>query len=297
MANSEGGGRRWLTCGCFGCLGLIGLVLIVAAVVFGTAWIGVRHEQIVEQQLAPEMPAPEPGAGGAAGRVVLRLSSGEFHLRAGEPGEPPRVEAAYDDRTYELRERFEPGPERWTYELEFWREGSWLLSALKAVLGGKSARVAVYLPPDVPLELIVELRQTGSELDIGGLWLTSAEVSFNQGGFELAVSEPLREPMERLVIRGSMGGFATRSLGDASPRRLEVEMRMGGMELDLRGGWRADAEISIDARQGGTSVRLPHDVNIVGIEAGRTVPQGESELPRPTLTFAVSSQRGEIEFD
>ena len=37
---------------------------------------------------------------------------------------------------------------------------------------------------------------------------------------------------------------------------------MGGMELDLRGQWVADADIDIDLRMGGGSVTLPDGVQV-----------------------------------
>jgi hypothetical protein len=298
VAESGGGGRKWLACGCIGCLVVVVLCVAVLTGLFGTAWHGVRSEEVAERVLEPEIPtraAAAPGQGGLPGRVVLRGTSGEFHIKPAREGEPLRVEARYDERTYDLTERFEPGRDRWTYEIDFERRGSMLTSLLKTLMGGTGARVEVFLPTDAPLELEIHLTQGGAEMDLGRLWLTTADIEFSQGGFELEISEPLREPMERLTIRGSMGGFAAGRLGDASPRRLDVECSMGGMDLDLRGKWATDSEISIRTSQGGGAVRLPRDVDIVGLETSRVGTRGDEELPRPTLTFSVSSTQGELE--
>lgn len=298
MAGSEGSGRKWLACGCFGCLAIVVAILLLIASVFGTAWVGVRNEEVAERTLEPHIEAGTaagPETGNQPGRVVLRTTSGEFHLKPARRGESLRVEARYDQNTYELREHFEPGGDRWTYEVEFERTSSMLMSLLKAMVGGAGSRVEVYLPQDVPLELEVHVRQGGGEIDLGGLWLTSAEIDCTQGGFELDVSEPLRVPMESLVLHGSMGGFTANGLGDASPRRLDVDWSMGGMELDLRGKWRVDSDISINTHQGGASVQLPRDVEIVGLETRRVGLRGDEETPRPTLTFSVSATQGELE--
>ena len=298
MAGSEGSGRKWLACGCLGCLAIVVAVLLLIASFFGTAWVGVRNEQVAERTLEPRIEAGEaigPEAAIKPGRVVLRTTSGEFHLKPARRGESLRVEATYDENTYELREHFEPGGERWTYEIEFERKSSMLMSLLKAMVGGAGSRVEIYLPEDVPLELEVHVRQGGGQIDLGGLWLTSVEIDCTQGGFELAVSKPLREPMESLVLHGSMGGFSADGLGDASPRRLEVDWSMGGMELDLRGKWVVDSDISIRTRQGGASVMLPRDVEIVGLETRGVALRGDEETPRPTLTFSVSATQGELE--
>lgn len=298
MAESDRDGTKWLRYGCIGCLGIVALGVLILLLTFGTAWMGVRSEQVAERDLEPELPGGPSATGEAAegsGRVVLRLSSGEFLIRPARRGEPLHVRAVYDERTYDLQERFDPGGEHWTYEVDFTRTGSMLMSLLKGLLGGTGSRVEVYLPADVPLELDLQLNQGGSEIDLGGLWLTAAEIDVAQGGFKLTVSEPLRQPMDSLEIRGSMGGFLAERLGNASPRRLDVEYRMGGMELDLRGKWVADSEISIRGSQGGGGLRLPRDVEIVGLDTGRVRPLESEDLQRPRLTFSVSTQQGELE--
>lgn len=85
-------------------------------------------------------------------------------------------------------------------------------------------------------------------------------------------------------------------IGNASPRRLEVGFRMGGMDLDLRGRWIADAEIDISGSMGGGSVRLPRDVVIEGIRVGGLEAPSDPELKPPTLKFSTSSTMGELQF-
>ncbi len=290
MADADGAGRKWLTYGCVGCLMLVGIVALMIGVFFGSAWFGVRSEEVQDRVLTPEIPH-----GGMPGKVVLRLSAGEFRVRPAEPGEPLRVEAKYDRLTYDMQERLETHEEGWTYELEFERTGNIVMSFLKGMVGGTGSKVDVYLPPDVPLDFELWVKQGEAEVELGGLWLTETEIEFAQGGFMLEFDEPLREPLENLTIHGSMGGFMAAGLGNASPRRLNVDCSMGGMQLDLRGEWVVDSEITIRLKQGGGELRLPRDVEIVGLQTSRTDVREEAEVPRPTLTFSVSSDRGELE--
>ena len=81
----------------------------------------------------------------------------------------------------------------------------------------------------------IRLRQGGFEAELGGLWLTDADIVFRKGGFSLDISEPLKEPLQRLKINGAMGGFEADNLGNASPKVVDVQCRMGGAEIDLRG--------------------------------------------------------------
>ncbi len=290
MADADGGGRKWLTYGCVGCLMLVGIVALMIGVFFGSAWFGVRSEEVEDRVLTPEIPH-----GGKPGKVVLRLSAGEFRVRPADPGEPLRVEAKYDRLTYDMQERLETQEDGWTYELEFERTSHIVMSLLKGMVGGTGSKVDVYLPRDVPLDLALWVKHGEVEVELGGLWLTETEIEFTQGGFVLEFDEPLREPLERLAFHGSMGGFMAGGVGNASPRRLEVECSMGGMELDLRGQWVVDSEITIRVSQGGGELRLPRNVEIVGLQTNRSDLRTEAEVQRPTLTFTVSRDRGELE--
>jgi hypothetical protein len=276
-------------------VGIVVLILLVVGGTFGTAWMGARSERVAEQVLQPELPTDTPGSDGRTGRVVLRFGGGEFFVKPTRGNESMHVDALYDERSYDLRERFEDEGDRWVYEVEFERKGSMFMSLLRGMVGGTRPRIEVFLPIDVPLELDVEMEQGALVADLGGMWLTSAVVEVNQGALALDVSEPLREPMDSLTLRGTMGGFAATGLGDASPRKLDVEFTMGGMEIDLRGNWRTDAEITVRTSQGGGALRLPRGVEIVGLKTSRIRPPGADETPPPTLTFSVSSTRGELD--
>ena len=112
----------------------------------------------------------------------------------------------------------------------------------------------------------------------------------------LSIEEPVREPMQRLSIHGSMGGLVAKRLGNASPRELDVDVRMGGIDLDLRGQWMRDADVSIAIGMGGGAVRLPKDARIVGLPGERIVVQRDPEIQPPTLTFSVSGDPDSLKF-
>jgi hypothetical protein len=212
--------------------------------------------------------------------------------RAPQPG-PARQQPNYKHQ----EERWDtPAGAPWTYELSFRSRASRsFLGVLRELLGGSSPEVHVFLPPDAPFALEVDVSQGGGEIELGGLRLTSAELETSQGGVKLAVSSPVQAPLERFAITASMGGIETVTLGNASPRALSLEASMGGVELDLRGRWITDSTIVLSTRMGGMQVVLPDDVNVAGVE-GR-IPDGRpAELPLPTLTFETRAEMGEIEF-
>jgi len=301
-----------LKAGCFGCLGVTVVAAVVAAVLVGFAWRQAEHEDIAERELrrplglaqgsdedeaesAPlEFDAAEP-----AGTVVLDLRQTTLEIRAGDAGEPARVSARFDANCYQLTERYdEDGPTgAWTYEVEFRRtSASGVITTLKEVLSGSRPHIAIRLPPDVPFALDLRVMQGGGEIDLGGLWLDSAEIDFIQGGGWIGFSDPLVEPIERLDVSFVQGGGEIENVGNASPRQLVISFAMGGGDVDLRGPWRRDAEMDIDVKMGGASVWLPRDVDVRGIAHRALSPPQDDEVPRPVLTVNVSSRFGEVEF-
>lgn len=304
MSDSGGDGTRWLKYGCFGCLGLVVVVLLVVVTLFGIARMSTDDPQIEDRVLSqdlggsavPDDPTAARDLPTRAGTVTLDLSQAEFAVLAGEPGEPLRVEASYDTKSYELEETFE-GPEGgdWRYTVRFRRRDTGALSFLKQMFSRSSAKVRIFLPPDSPIRLELDVNQGGAEVDLGGLWLTEADIKMAQSGLELEVSAPLREPLERLTVDAGMGGLAIKDLGNASPRELEIEMSMGGMDVDLRGAWRNDAEITILMNRGGGALRLPSDVQVEGLELDRFPSGVEPEVGLPTLRFTSRSNLKDID--
>ena len=303
----------WLKFGCLGCLGVIAVIALAGTGIGIGAWNRAKsmenERRVITQDLPPAPGIPlseEAGAEGsvlllppagiaAGGQVILDLSDGNFRIEAAGAGEPLRLEAEYDPDSYELVEEFEPGEgSRWVYRVSFRSKGSSFLQAIAEIFSDASPEIAIYLPAEMPIELTSQLTEGGLEMNIGGLWLTSADLQFRRGGLVLEVDEPMRVPMERLSIRGSMGGLATAALGNASPRVLEVELRMGGMSLDLEGAWRNDSEITVGTSMGGGAMHLPDGLVIEGLDGETGRPQNP-EVPLPVLRFTAASRLEDIE--
>lgn len=311
MASQQGGCKKTGCLGCFGCLGLLMIVLVTCAVIFGIASSMARNEQIEQRVLTQPLPSgatsatesdptlePEGPQVSAAGTVILDLEGTFFQIEPAAPGEPMRVEAEFDANTYDLREHFREalGDEGWIYEVEFGRPSrSYGVTLLKEVLTDSRPEVTIYLPRDVPFDLKFRIAQGGSELDLGGLALGTADLDFDQGGGSVEFSEPLAQPMDSLSVHFTQGGGAVDGIGNASPRRLVVGFSMGGGFVGLEGPWRNDAEISLRQRMGGMSVQLPSNVIVRGIPRPGFEPPSDAEVPLPVLRIKTSKQYGDIE--
>ncbi|MFO7609472.1 MAG: hypothetical protein R6X35_09795 [Candidatus Krumholzibacteriia bacterium] len=298
-----------------GCGALIGLFVLFVAVMAALAFFARDKGGQVEREAVT---AAEAAAAGTAiavddpvaltrthpGRVILDLAQGEFILRPAAPGEGLAARASFDSEVHALTQEFTVAPDStWTSRITFRRTMPALQALFRQLMGSDTnASITIHLPADVPIELVVRLEQGGGEAEIGGLWLTTGDFDFRQGGFELSVDEPLREPLRRLRLHGRMGGVAVRRLGNASPLVLEVDCGMGGADIDLKGQWRNDCDASFRARMGGMAVRLPADLEVEAVgylPADLTLPvlrHGDTEVPLPVLRVRIDQKMGEIEF-
>ena len=292
-----GGGRRWLKYGCFGCLGALALLVLFSAAVGGLAWFKASsekletHQSVHPLQVGANTPSEPPATPGA---VIIEIEAQvQIEIEPGPENGPLRVEASYDTKSFELEEGLESGEgSGWTYRLNFRRTGSSWLGGVSRLFGGSQPRLRIQLPADVPMTLALMMSEGGAEARFGGLWLTSADIEVRRGGIHLEFDKPMREPMDSLSIRAAMGGFNMERVGNASPRRLDIDCRMGGGLIDLEGAWLADSEISIRAIMGGAALRLPRNVHIVGLETSRILRTKDPEVPLPTLTFSITTELG-----
>jgi len=272
-------------------------MLLITGVTTLLAWNDAKSSDPRDEILTPQ--ATNNGImAGLPGRVVLDMSQGDFRIHSAKPGEGLRVEAEYDAELYVLDQEFTTQPDSsWLFVLDFHRTGSGMRAFLQSIFTkGPSANINVYLPPDVPVELVSNISQGGVEMDLGGLWLTSADIQFRQGGGELDFSEPLKEPMSSLRIKCAMGGGSFENLGNASPRKLVITTSMGGGEVDLSGNWLNDCDAEISAKMGGMAVIIPGHLNVVRDgEASEAMAPSNQEVPEPVIRLHTKVKWGELE--
>jgi hypothetical protein len=289
----------WFKYGSLGCLGVGGLVLLAIAIMAVVAFATAPPEQVKDHVLIPDIPAHVTGDAAPGGRVVLEIGEADLRVEPLGPGESLRIEAHYDVNAFVLEQELDRGTGgngAWTYQASFERSSrAGAFAGLLSLARGSAARIYVYLPADVPLDLALDMTGGRAVMRLGGLWLRSADLDFRAVAVDLDVHAPLREPMERLAIRAARGGWLLNNLGNASPRRLNVSYSNGHVDMDLGGRWLADSEIEIDGGVGGGVVHLPAGVVMQGLDLGSIQVPTPSELNPPTLTFAVSTEMGYLE--
>ncbi len=313
------GKRGCFRTGCFGCLGVL-LLAVVLPLIWGFIEIarGVPEGERQTRDMARILPggsaAPDAGqqvtvppAALAGGRVILDISMAEFSIEQGPAGDPIRVEADYDTRTYELVEEFTgEGELGWTYNLRFRPSVSWLRRLL-AGTDEQHGKVRLILPRGTPMSLAGNVGIGESKLELGGLWLTDVDLDIGIGSHTIRFSEPLPQPLEALRLDSSLGEVRVHGVGHASPHQVRLGHSVGEVRFDLRGDWRNDSEVEIACGIGECDVRLPGDeVNVELVRAAVTI--GEARHPRreklaqappgaPTLRVDISGTIGEVSVD
>jgi len=314
---TERGKRGCLKTGCLGCAGLSAAVLVSTAVLLAIAAIlGPTEERFerpdVSRDLPPTPPGPAAAGGdastdpeawrGAIGLVELDLTMGSFEIVAGKVGEPIRVEGLYDAGAYELIESLErEGETGWIYRLTFRSRNSWI----RRIFGddGGSNRLRLVVPPDAPFRLEGRIGVGESELDLGGLFIVSADLDLGIGAHRVGFDSPTAEPMERFRVSGSVGEVRVFRLGNASPRSVWAANRVGPLELDLGGRWRNDCQVIARGGVGEFSLLVPDDVSVVvedaNVKLGETDLSSLEGLPavgegRATLSLEITAGIGQV---
>jgi hypothetical protein len=280
------------------CAGLAALGLLLALVVGVVFLVQRGWEDAEPKKLVQELPSLMGSSSiRPPGRVVLSLSSAAVSVVSGPPGGPIRVESEFDPDVFSLEQSYnEDSAGGWVYRVDFHEKKTFHVSVLKIWIGERSPEVRIVLPRDLPFTL--EARMDGGylTLDLAGMSVTSAEVELVRGVLFLSASEPLPAPMERLRVKSRIGTALLRSLGNASPRELQITHAVGAVLADLEGAWLANADVDFQVALARGELRLPEGVRVEMLD-DETFPRsdtGTEEIPRPTLRVYTHFDMGDI---
>lgn len=278
----------------FACAAVLALGLLVVIIVGGTFVVQSLTMEPEEKRLVQEIPPTDP----APGKIVLSLSSAAVTVTAGPEGGPIRVESNFDPDVHSLEQSYEEDETgSWIYRLDFHENTLLHVSVVGVWLGKRAPEVNIEIPRDLRFALETKMKGGYLALDLGGLEPTTAGVELDRGVLWLRVSEPLNKPMEQLSIKGRMGTMVLRSLGNASPKELNVQHGVGAALVDLNGMWLRDADVDFQVAFGNIELQLPDNVDVEMLDGAplRMLRPDNQELRKPTLRISTHSNIGDIQ--
>jgi len=186
-------------------------------------------------------------------RVSVDYGAGRFSVRPVDEGLLYRMNLRYDEEAYEPVADFSNG------RLELGVE-----SIRNVRLRGdrESGELALELARGVPMRLDLDFGAVRADLDLGGLHLTSLDVSTGASQSTLDVSEPNRGEITTARFEVGAAEFAARHLGNLNAERIELDAGVGSITLSLDGEWQRDARLSIDMGLGSLELRVPEGLGV-----------------------------------
>jgi hypothetical protein len=103
-----------------------------------------------------------------------------------------------------------------------------------------------------------------SDVDLGGLDLTSLWVEMAKGDHSMDFSRPLARELPRVDVSLRMGEGRVSNLGNTRSRDLHVDTRMGAFRVSLGGGWPAGVTSVVDIAHtmGDLTLLVPDEVRV-----------------------------------
>ncbi len=242
--------------------------------------------------------------------VTLNLEEGQFEIVPGPADEGIRVDADYDEATYELTQKYDvDGKGHPTYELKFKSRVSLLRRLANWEQLEESEHdnhVIVQLPVNTPMILNMRISKGESEVDLSGLALRGLKTNLRMGEHGITVDEVNPIDMEELDIDTSMGEFGFDGLSRLRARKIEVTGSMGEVRVDLGGPLEIDTELFVSMKMGELSLFLPDNAiwDSSGLKAALAEVGGSTDGPQsldpetsPVLRLDGSVFLGEIIVD
>jgi hypothetical protein len=270
---------------------------------------------VLETRAASPTPAGEPGASlllSAAKpvRVLLEMEEGMFEILPGPPEQGIQVKADYDESTYELTQEYDVDKDGTpVYHLRFCSKIAFLRRLMKnghfSDEDMAANRIRVQLPRDTPMELVMALDRSQTEIDLSGVALRQAVCKLRMGEYRLDVNEPNPVAMETFLVDSSMGQVRMGGLSRLRAHRLITQGMMGEMRMDLGGALRNETLLEARMRMGQLRMNLPENAHwdfahggvraSMGNVTGTTQNPGTPDPEGPKLHIDAGVLMGELQ--
>ena len=200
MARARGGRGKLMSIA-IGCFSVIFLIVGIAGIM--AVWAGISYRSLgaptsdaAALAVAMGDPAAAPPAGTALAtlspsefpgarrspapvRLNIAFSEGNFEILPGPPGSDITVEGSYASNYYELLEERREDENGMEISLNLKATAGWftrMMAGLNHFDNNHPNDLTVRIPPDIPIDLNVQMDAGQSRVELGGLTLTDLDV-------------------------------------------------------------------------------------------------------------------------
>ena len=115
----------------------------------------------------------------------------------------------------------------------------------------------VYLTDRFPLAIAAEVALGSGELDLTDLQIENLRIEAGLSDMTIKFDKPNPIKMDRLAIEAGLGDFHLENLGNASIKRLNLEVGLGSATIDLSGPINTDMTAEMDVGLGSLELQIP----------------------------------------
>lgn len=193
-------------------------------------------------------------------RLNLRLeyAAGTLFVGAAERNQLYRLDLSYDQDRFVPVSDYDPA------------HGSALLGLKSS--GNSGVRVSsrnqlqqmasLALSPRADLALDLKLGAVEAELELGGLRVSSLNLSTGASRTEVSFSRPNATRCRTARVTAGAAEVSVIGLGNSRCEEIEFEGGVGKVTLDFAGAWTSSAKVNITMAMGGLTLRLPRNVGV-----------------------------------
>ena len=193
-------------------------------------------------------------------RLIARVDygAGTLRLAPGSERDLYRVSMSYDPERYVPLSEFDAGAGSVRLGLAAAGAGGFHIGSRRQL----DQTAFVTLSPAIALDLALQLGAAEADLELGGLHLSTLQVSTGASRTTLRFSRPTAGHCERAEITAGAADISVLALGNSRCRRIRFEGGVGKVLLDLSGAWISGTQIDAHMAIGALTLRLPRDVGI-----------------------------------
>jgi hypothetical protein len=201
----------------------------------------------------------------AAASVIVDIDVEEcsFYLESGPAEDGVRVEASYDEATYELTREYDLDGETPVFRVRFESKISfWRRIAQDGQFSDEDIsrnEITVFLPENTPIALRTKINKAESELLLNDLVLTEFSTEGSMGEYSVTMETPNPVSMDVASIKMTMGEGTFRGIANFRARTVSVDAGMGELRLDFGASLLVDTEVVARMRMGEMSIEVPDD--------------------------------------